>query len=322
MAIVANTYTRYDAKGIREDLANAIYNISPEDTPFISNIGKEKASGTFFEWQTDSLAAASTANAVVEGDDVTSFTAATPTERVGNYTQISRKDVVISGTLEVLDKAGRKSELAYQLAKKGAELRRDMEAILLYNQAAAAGSTSVARRTAGLPAFLRTNTNFYTTDGANPTVSNGVVNAARTDGTQRSFTETILKDVIQKAWTAGGKPKMLMVGPVNKVRASGFTGIAEHRVNVKGNAPTTIIGAADIYVSDFGNLEIVPNRFQRERDAFLIDPEYVAMATLRPINQVPLAKTGDAEKRMLIVEYGLKVKTEAAHGIAADLTTT
>lgn len=318
MAIVSNTYTRYDAKGIREDISNVIYNVSPEETPLISNISKEKCGNTFFEWQVDSLAAASTSNAVVEGDDVASFTSVTPTDRLGNYTQISRKDVIISGTLEVLDKAGRKSELSYQLAKKGAELKRDMEAILLYNQAAAAGSTSTARKTAGLPAFLRTNAN-KASDGTNPTVSNGVVNAGRMDGTQRSFTETILKDVIAKTWAEGGNPKMLMVGPFNKQRASTFGGIGATRFNVNGAKPATIIGAADIYVSDFGNLEIVPNRFQRERDAFVIDPEYAALVQLRPIQQVPLAKTGDAEKRMLVVEYGLKVKTEKAHGVAADL---
>lgn len=318
MAIVSNTYTRYDAKGIREDISNVIYNVSPEETPLISNIGKEKCGNTFFEWQVDSLAAASTSNAVVEGDDVASFSAVTPTDRLGNYTQISRKDVIISGTLEVLDKAGRKSELSYQLAKKGAELKRDMEAILLYNQAAAAGSTSTARKTAGLPAFLRTNAS-KAGDGTNPTVSNGVVNAARVDGTQRSFTETILKDVIAKSWAEGGNPKMLMVGPFNKQRASAFGGIGATRFNVNGAKPATIIGAADIYVSDFGNLEIVPNRFQRERDAFVIDTEYAALVQLRPIQQVPLAKTGDADKRMLVAEYGLKVKTEKAHGVAADL---
>lgn len=133
MAIISNTYTRYDAKGIREDLSNVIYNISPEETPMLANIPKETASNTYFEWQTDSLAAASTSNAVLEGDDIASFTSVAPTDRLGNYTQISRKDVIISGTLEVLDKAGRKSELSYQLAKKGAELKRDMEAILLHN---------------------------------------------------------------------------------------------------------------------------------------------------------------------------------------------
>jgi len=319
MAIVANTFTRYSAIGIREDLSNVIYNISPEETPFISNIGRESVKNTYYEWQTDSLAAASAANAALEGDDVSSFAAVSPTSRVGNYTQISTKNVVISGTLESVDKAGRRSELTYQLAKLGSELKRDMEAALLANQAAAAGSTTVARRTAGLPAWLTSNTSTGV-GGANPTVGS-TPTAARTDGTQRAFTETLLKTVIQSVWTQGGTPKMLMVGPFNKVASSAFTGIATRFRDVPAGQQAQIIGAADVYVSDFGTVNIVPNRFQRDRDAFVVDPDYASLAVLRPIQQMELAKTGDAEKRLMLVEYGLKVNSQAAHGIIADLTT-
>ena len=315
MAIVANTFTRYSAVGIREDLSNVIYNISPEETPFISNIGRENVKNTYFEWQTDSLAAASDANAALEGDDVASFTAVSPTSRIGNYTQISTKNVVISGTLEALDKAGRRSELTYQLAKLGSELKRDMESALLANQSPVAGNTTTARRTAGLPAFIKTNTDFGT-GGADTA---GI--AARTDGTQRAFTEDQLKDVIAKVWESGGTPKMLMVGSHNKQVASGFTGIATRFRDVPAGQQAQIVGAADVYVSDFGTVNIVPNRFQRARDAFVVDPQYASMAVLRPIQQMELAKTGDAEKRLMLVEYGLKVNNEAAHGIVADLTT-
>jgi hypothetical protein len=315
MAIVGNTFTRYSAVGIREDLSNVIYNISPEETPFISNIGRESVKNTYFEWQTDSLAAASAANAALEGDDISSFAAVTPTSRVGNYTQISTKNVVISGTLEAVDKAGRRSEMTYQLAKLGSELKRDMEAALLANQSPVAGNTTTARRTAGLPAWIKTNTSFGT-GGADTA---GV--AARTDGTQRPFAEGLLKTVIQKVWTAGGTPKMLMVGPFNKVAASGFTGIATRYRDVPAGQQAQIIGAADVYVSDFGTVNIVPNRFQRDRDAFVVDPDYASLAVLRPIQKMDLAKTGDAEKALLLVEYGLKVNNEAAHGIVADLTT-
>jgi hypothetical protein len=315
MAIVGNTFTRYSAVGIREDLSNVIYNISPEETPFISNIGRESVKNTYFEWQTDSLAAASASNAALEGDDISSFTAVTPTARVGNYTQISTKNVVISGTLEAVDKAGRRSEMTYQLAKLGSELKRDMESALLANQSPVAGNTTTARRTAGLPAWIKTNTSFGTGGANNAGIS------ARTDGTQRAFTEALLKNVIQQVWTAGGTPKMLMVGPFNKVAASGFTGIATRFRDVPAGQQAQIIGAADIYVSDFGTVNIVPNRFQRDRDAFVVDPDYASLAVLRPIQKMDLAKTGDAEKALLLVEYGLKVNNEAAHGIVADLTT-
>ena len=319
MAIVTNTFTTFDAKGIREDLSNVITNIAPEETPFMSNIGRESVSNSLYEWQTDTLAAAA-ANKQLEGDDVTSFDAVTATVRLQNYAQISRKTIVLSATEEVVNKAGRRSELAYQIAKRGSELKRDQEFTMLNGAVAAAGNTTTARGTASLQAFIKTNYDMQT-NGANPSYTT-LPNSARTDGNVRTFTEAILKNVIQQVWTAGGTPKILMTGPVNKQRVSGFSGIASSRFNIDGGArPATIIGAADVYVSDFGNVQVVPNRFQRERDAFVIDPDYAKLMTLRPYQQVELAKTGDAEKRMLIVEWGLKVTAENAHGIAADLIT-
>jgi hypothetical protein len=319
MAIVTNTFTTFDAKGIREDLSNIITNIAPEETPYMSNIGNESISNSLFEWQTDTLASAA-ANKQLEGDDVTSFDSVTATVRLQNYAQISRKTIVLSATEETVNKAGRRSELAYQIAKRSAELKRDQEFTMLNGAVAAAGNTTTARGTASLQAFIKTNYDMQT-NGANPSYTT-VPTSARTDGNVRTFTETILKNVIQQVWTAGGTPKILMTGPVNKQRVSGFSGIASSRFNIDGGArPATIIGAADIYVSDFGNVQVVPNRFQRERDAFVIDPDYAKVTTLRPYQQVELAKTGDAEKRMLIVEWGHKVLAENAHGIAADLIT-
>ena len=319
MAIVTNTFTTFDAKGIREDLSNIITNIAPEETPYMSNVGRESISNSLFEWQTDTLASAA-ANKQLEGDDVTSFDSVTATVRLQNYAQISRKTIVLSATEETVNKAGRRSELAYQIAKRSAELKRDQEFSMLNGAVAAAGNTTTARGTASLQAFIKTNYDMQT-NGANPTYTT-VPTGARSDGNVRTFTETILKNVIQQVWTSGGTPKILMTGPVNKQRVSGFSGIASSRYNIDGGArPATIIGAADIYVSDFGNVQVVPNRFQRERDAFVIDPDYAKVTMLRPYQQVELAKTGDAEKRMLIVEWGHKVLAENAHGIAADLVT-
>ena len=247
MAIVTNTFTTFAAKGIRENLANIIYNISPEETPFQSNIGKDSVQNTLYEWQTDALQAAAT-NAQLEGDDITSYDPVTATVRMQNYVQISRKTVVLSATEEVVNKAGRKSELAYQLAKKGAELKRDMELVMVQSQVASAGSTSAARTTGSVLAFIKTNTDVGAS-GADPSYTT-LPNSLRTDGTVRAFTETILKNVIQKTWTSGGTPKILMTGPVNKQRVSGFTGIAATRFNIEGGAkPATIVGAADVYVN-------------------------------------------------------------------------
>ena len=324
------TFQTYAAEGIREDLADVIYNISPEETPFMSNIGRKSVSNTLFEFQVDSLAAVDTSNAVVEGADAGNA-AQTASKRMQNYTQISKKVIQISGTMEAVDKAGRNSEIAYQLAKKSSELKRDMEAILTRNQAASAGSDTEARVTASLEAWLRTNTNRSTagtTAGADPTLSattSGYPDAAATDAGAddlRTFTEALLKDVIQSVWTEGGDPSILMVGPTQKQKASTFTGIAAQRYMAPNDAPSTIIGAADIYVSDFGSISIVPNRFQRDRSAFVLDPEYASVNYLRDFEVIDLARTGDSEKKEIIVEYGLEVSNEAAHGVIADIDVT
>ena len=315
MAIVANTFTSFDAKGIREELSNIIASISPEEVPFQSNVGSENVSNTFFEWQTDSLAATST-TAVIDGDDVASFDSTSATTRIGNYTHIRRRTLIVADNLGSQDLAGRNDELSYQLAKRGKELRRDVEAVLTDNNARVAGNSSTARETAGLGAWIATNTS-KAGDGTDPTAADG--SDARNDGTQRDLTEAMVKDVMQQAFVSGGNPSILMVGPHNKTVVSGFAGIAAQRYMAPSDSPTTIIGAADVYMSDFGTLQVVPNRFQRERDAFVLDPEYASVCYLRPIQAVDLAKTGDAEKKMMICEFGLKVSNEAAHGGVFDL---
>jgi hypothetical protein len=311
------TYKTYESVGNREDLTDVIYNISPTDTPFMSSVGKTKATAVYHEWQTDSLADASTANAVVEGADATSATLA-PTTRVGNRTQISQKTIQIAGTLESIDKAGRKSEKAYQLSKASSELKRDMEKILLSNQAAVTGDASTARKLGSLQAWLETN---YV--GAGTAGSDGTT--ARVSGTDAAFTETMLKNAVKAAYEQGGNPSVLMVTPTQKQVVSGFAGIAEQRYQAPSNAPTTIVGAADVYLSDFGTLSVVPNRFMSaDADddgevAFVLDPEYASIAYLRPFATNELAKTGDSEKTQLLVEYTLEVKNEKAHAIIADL---
>ena len=316
MTMATNTFATYAAKGIREDLSNVIYSISPEETPYVSNIGKGTITNTAFDYQTDSLAAAG-ANVQLEGDE-TAYDAVVATVRLQNYAQISRKSVVISGTQDKVNTAGRRQELSYQIAKRGSELKRDIEFSCLNNQAAVAGDATTARSTASLQAYLKTNSN-KAGDGTDP-VYTTVPTDPRNDGTQRDFTEAILKDVIQQVWTEGGTPKILMVGSFNKQAASAFAGIAGQRFNTTGAKPSTIVAAADIYVSDFGNVSIVPNRFQSARSAFVIDPEYASIDFLRPMQTIEMAKTGDADKRLMLCEWGHRVKTEKAHGIAADLT--
>lgn len=318
MSAITNTFQAFQAIGIREELANQISNVSPTECPFQQNAGKGKVNNTLFEWQTDALATALTTNQQIEGDDVTSFDAVTPTVRLGNYTQISRKTLIISETEEAVEKAGRKSERSYQIMKKGKELKRDIEADLLANKGANAGSASVARKTASLLAFLKSNIN-KAAGGVAP-VYTSIPTDVWTDGSARSFTEIILKDIIQQGWSAGAEPRTLMVGALGKQVVSGFAGVVELNAGQARNAQATIIGAADGYVSDFGTLSVVPNRFQRTSSAFALDWDYVQIMDLRPYDIVPLAKTGDADKAMLVREYGLKVLNEKGLAVAVDLT--
>ena len=308
------TYTAHTAIGQREDLTDIIYNISPTETPFMSSIGKTKATAVYHEWQTDSLAAATTANAAIEGADATSATLS-PTVRLGNYTQIIQKTVQVSGTLDTVNKAGRKSEKAYQLAKASAELKRDLETILMANQGRSAGSSTIARKLGSILSWIKTNSDVGS-GGADPATI-GV--STRTDGTQRTFTEALLKTVVSEVYVSGGSPKILMVGAAGKQKVSSFAGIAAQRYMAPGNTPTTIIGAADVYMSDFGTMSVVPNRFMRTRDALVLDPEYAALAYLRPFQTNDLAKTGDSENTQLLAEVTLEVKNEAAHGGVFDL---
>ena len=312
-------FRTYAAVGLREDLSDIIYNISPTDTPFMSSVGKTKATAVYHEWQTDSLAAAA-ANAAVEGADASTATLS-PTTRVGNRTQISQKTVGVTGTLQAVDKAGRKSELAYQLSKASSEIKRDMEFTLLNNTVQSNGTAgSTARVLGGLQTWLATNGDFGSGGSAG---SSGTT--ARTNGTNRTFTETELKTVIKEVFESGGSPKILMVTPAHKQTVSAFAGIAAQRYMAPSDAPTTIIGAADIYLSDFGSVSVVPNRFMLSGNAanevaFVLDPEYAAVAYLRPFQTIELAKNGDSDRTQLLVEYTLEVKNEAAHGIIADLS--
>mgnify|MGYP006140391919 CR=1 FL=1 len=291
------TYKTYDTVGIREDLQNAIYDISPTTTPFMSTVGRSTAKNTLHEWQTDSLADVNLDNAQVEGADAVAPTL-TPTTRVGNYTQISDKVVQVSTTDDKVDKAGRSTETAYQLSKASAEIKRDMESILLSDQAKDPGNNTTARKLGGLATWLTTN--VVDTDGAAPTEAN-------------------LQEAVLKAYTAGGEPTVLLVSPANKQVVSTFPGIAEQRFQAPSTGQTKIIGAADMYMSDFGQLSVVPDRFLSNDISYVLDPSMASVAYLRPFKSTKLAKMGDSEKTMMNVEYTLVVKNEAAHAMMTDV---
>lgn len=304
MAVPAGTFQGYQAIGEREDLADIIYDISPMDTPFMSNAKRGSASAVLHEWQTDSLAAHTSGNAQIEGDDAAGQTA-NPTTRFGNYAQISWKVPRVSGTLRAVNTAGRRDELSYQVAQRGRELKRDIEAALLGLQAGTAGSAASARTLAGMASWLFNNQQKSGASSTTPTVSSGVPGTAPTAGTASTFTETTFKSAISDCWDDGGDPNVVMLGSWNKRLASAFAGIATLYRDTQPVAPATIIGAADVYVSDFGQHQIVANRFMSAANVYLLDMEYWEVAYLRPIQQEVLAKTGDSDHRLILAEYTL-----------------
>lgn len=314
MTQVTGTYSKYDMTGIREDLSDIISNISPTETPIYSAIPRGDCSQTTHEWQTDSLATAVDTNYQIEGDEF-SYTAPTATTRLLNYTAIMWKTVLVSGTARAVKTAGRKDELGYQVAKMGKELKRDIEMSICANNAKVAGNDTTAREFAGLPAWINTNTSIGGGSAADPT---GDGTDARTDGTQRAFTEALLKSVLQQGYTAGADFKMAVVGAFNKQKFSEFSGGA---TRMDKSEDKKLFAAIDVYVSDFGQIDVVPDRFSRSRDCLLLDPEFLSFDMLCPMQTIEPAKTSDADPRVILMEGTLKVNNEAAHGIVADLTT-
>lgn len=308
--------------GVREDLEDVIYRVAPEETPFLTSIGSSgKCTNTLHEWQTEALAAPSATNAQLEGDDVATLDAPNLTTRLGNYAQILRKTGGVARTQEIINKAGRASELARQKTLHGIELRRDLEIRVVGNYAANAEAGATPRRTAGILAFLQTNTSRGA-GGANGTLSGGTsgyVNAAATNGTLRTFTEALVKSVMATAFGNGAKPTQAMMGPTQKQEWSSFTGIADIRQEVKGKDQGIITAAADVYVSDFGAISLIPHPYGLTRDVLLLDPNYAGMATLDGVKSKALASNGDNEKFLMTVEKALVVKNEKAHAVIADV---
>jgi len=322
----ANTFETFDAKGLREDLSDIIYAIDSTETPFLSMAGRSTASGIKHEWQVDQLATAAV-NTLVEGDDASALAAAA-TIRVSNFCQISGKTVSVSGTLEVVDKAGRQSELSYQLAKRSKELKRDLEysCVGVNNAGVARGDDTVAAETASVSAFFDT---ALAATGTLPGVhqnrsgsteggwSGSLFAATAGVPVLRPLLESDLKGVIQGAWTNGGNPSIIMTAPFNKTVISGFTG---NSTRFDKGEDKRLVAAIDVYVSDFGEHSVVPNRFQATNQVFAFTPELWDVAYLRDFRQHALSKTGDSEQRQLLCEWALCGKNQSGSGVVDDLT--
>lgn len=306
MANVTGTYKTYDQVGKKEDIEDIIYDISPTLTPFTSTIGTSTASAVLHQWQQDELAVVGD-NAVLEGADAGTASADT-TELKSAHTQIFSKVVQTSGTADVVEKYGRGSELQYQIAKKGKEMRRDIEhAFVGADQAGGAGSGSAAR----------TLTSAQNQIDSSVTNANGGTGRDFLNGTDNTAGEDLLMDVLEKVYTAGGEPNQIQVTPSHAVNIAGFAASAGRTRDF--DTGTKLVNAVDLYVSPFGECAVVPNRFLKSSDCLVLDTEYWSRAVLRPMQTIVLAKTGDSDKRQMLTEQTLVCENDKASGLITDL---
>jgi hypothetical protein len=313
MAQPSGSHSTYDAIGNREDLSDFIYDISPTKTPVLTMIGKGRATGTKHEWQKNVLTAASGANFVIEGDDATTNTAEI-TVRVNNYCAISDQVARVTGTQEAVDSAGRQSEMGFQMEGKMKVLKTDLETILLQNNAAVAGTDTAARESAGLQAFVKTCTDI----ASDATASAGDGTDEHTDGTARAVTESMVEGVLATAWTNGGEPSYGIMGAFQKRKFANFSGNSTRNIDASSKK---LINSVDVYIDPLGSeVQIVPDHFAPVDVMYFIDPDQLKFATLRDFSTTDLAKTGDSERKQILVEGCLEVGNEAAHAGVYDLS--
>jgi len=321
MAQPSNTFDSYDAVGIREDLSDLIYDISPEETPFYTKCKKVKATNALHEWQTDALRAAA-ANAHIEGDEITA-NARTATSRLGNYSQIFVDAVSVPDTDSGLKKAGRASEIAYQMLKTAKEQKRDVEKALMDSNSRVAGNSTTARELAGMPAWIKTNTSHGANEGADPT---GDGTDTRTDETTTllAFSQTRFDTVMQSIWEEGGNPDTVYLSAFQMNKALAFTGMNNQRSTIGASVGGTnaVISAIDVYVTPWGTVSFTPSRHNRSRDVFICQDDMWSVAVLRNTKNIQLAKTGDSERRAIVTELTLVSNNEKASGGVFDNTIT
>ena len=320
MAVPANLVQKASVIGVREDLTDKIFMTDPTKTPLSSRFEKTKAYSDYHEWQRDNLAAANANNAAIDGDD-SSMTAQTPTERVGNHTQTFKMVYGTSGRSDAVRKAGRKSEIGRLRENNAAQLKRDVEAMIVSSNAAVAATTSVAGKSGGLGVQLFQNT-LHNGAGATASWVSGAPTTAVTAGTNRAFTVALFNSACQSVFTNSGSfPEVAVMSPSHKATFSGFAGIAQNRFEVKGKEQGTIVGGADVFVSDFGAITIMPHYLMAgATNVYLLNTEYIEMAALREVFIDKLAKTGDSEKEQMIYDAALTVRNSKCQAKIADLT--
>ncbi len=323
MAIISGSTITYGVStggGNREDLEDVIWELDPLETYCLTNFDQTEASATYHEWELDTLVAPAT-NRQIEGDLETYSSITSPT-RAGNYCQIVSKQFLVSGTQEVVAKAGRKSEVLRQLKKQMRELKNDMEYAIVRNQASSAGGTATARSLGSIESWIPTTDNSgngvraTTTASASTAAFAAGVVSAPTDGTTTgALPETKFREMLQLAWQDGGKDQIILVEPTQKTAISAFSGIATKTTQIPNQKVRAVIQAsADFYVSEYGVHQIQLHRHVRSSVVLAIDPEFWSLAFLRKPFSEEMAKTSDGHKRAMRAEFTLVCRNHNASG--------
>lgn len=312
---MATQFKTYDQVGKKEDISDVISNISPTTTPFQSLIKGEKVMNTVYGWQEDSLADVAD-NAKTEGHQASDNDLGATTMRQ-NYTQIMSKTVNVTATADSVSTYGRAKETAYQLAKKSAELKRELEYHLVGKaQNAAAGDASTARTFANAfgtyvgGAAVIDSTVTVTTDSDAGTVGNQA----------GALTEANILSANQKLYEAGSDASYIMVKPADSLIIADFAKSAGRERDF--NTGKTVVNAVDLYVSPFGEQKVIINRFLKASECLIFKPEMWRLVTLRPFTRELLAKTGDSDRHFIVGEFSLKHMNAKGSARVTNLTGT
>jgi hypothetical protein len=317
MAKIANAFTTYGAQANREDLSNAIYNIDPFDTPAMSAAGRRNVKNRTFDWQSEFLPVVDPNNAEFEGFDL-ARAVSTPTTRLNNVCQISKRDATVSGSQEESDAAGKRSEMAHQMAMKSKVLKNDMETIMCSLQARVDGNDTTPRKTESIPHWIARAIDKNAVQGGNvigyvaaglPTTATGTYTAAG-GANQVALTETMLNDAMERAYNVGAKPDMWILPPGPRRTVSTFKGRDSSQVLV---GKTEVVATVDIIATDYGRVKVIPSHWVPADIGLLLDPDYYAVAFFRRFRQYAIARTGDADTKMILTEWGVEMRNPLAH---------
>lgn len=313
MAQATNSFSTFTSTRGRELILDKIYNVSVKDTPFASMLDREEIDSVLPRWHTDTFAAA--ASNKVEQGNIPTIAASTATVEYSNRTQILEKTGAITRTENKHRKVKPTSDYDYEVTKRMVELKKDVEFAILQNTTAIPASAGIAPQTRGMLGWVATNTSKGV-GGADP---NPLTNTAQTDGTQRAFTETLFKDVIKLMYDNGAEIDDCYALIPSSQRTT-FDGFLAGQTRFDKAEDKSLTAVLEVYIGPFGRIKALNGRQMRQREVFIVNPDYVKLGEYDKMKDKKLADRGDAIEFMVNTEIALIVNNEKAHGAVRDLT--